>query len=91
MGAVFEGGNYKNLTASGQVTSGPGTMLGFYVNSTSTGVIQFKDGGATGTDMSGAITPAVGFHRFPATFGVSGLYFVKASGTIDITIFYAPA
>ena len=62
-------GNYKNLTATGAVTTGPGSLLGFYVNSTSSGTIVFTDGGSGGTVMSGTITPAIGFHRFPATFG----------------------
>lgn len=89
MAAVTEGGNYKNLTATGAVTTNGGTLLGFYVNSTSSGTIVFRDGGSGGTVMSGTITPAVGFHRFPATFGSGGLH-ATIGATIDVTIFYAP-
>lgn len=89
-GIVVEAGNYKNMTATAQVTSRGGTLLGFYVNSTSSGTIVFRDGGSGGTAMSGTITPAVGFHRFPATFGTSGLH-ATIGGTLDVTILYATA
>ena len=84
-----EVGNYKNITATGDVTTAAGSLLGFYVNSTSSGTIVFRDGGSGGTVMSGTITPAVGFHRFPATFGVSGLH-ATIGGTLNVTIFYVP-
>lgn len=90
MAAVFEGGNYKNLTATGAVTTNAGTLLGFYVNSTSSGTLVFRDGGASGTVMNGTLTPAVGFHRFPATYGAGGLH-ATVGGTIDVTLFYVPA
>lgn len=90
MAAVFEGGNYKNLTATGAVTTNAGTLLGFYVNSTSSGTLVFRDGGASGTVLNGTLTPAVGFHRFPATYGAGGLH-ATVGGTIDVTLFYVPA
>lgn len=90
MANVIEGGNYKNITQTGQVATGGGTLLGFYVNSTSSGTLVFRDGTASGTVMSGTITPAVGFHRFPAGFGPNGLH-VTVGSTINATIFYAPA
>ena len=61
-----EFGTAYNITATAGVTSQPGRLLGFYVNSTSSGTIVFRDGGASGRTLSGTITPAVGFHRFPA-------------------------
>lgn len=90
MAAVTEGGNYKNITATGAVTTGGGTLLGFYVNSTTGGTLVLRDGGASGTVMSGTITPAIGFHRFPASFGVGGLHATIAN-TLNVTFFYAPA
>lgn len=90
MSAVTEGGNYKNITATGAVTTVAGTLLGFYVNSTTAGTIVFRDGGASGTVMCGTITPAIGFHRFPAGFGAGGLHATIAN-TLDLTIFYVPA
>lgn len=90
MAAVYEGGNYKNLTGTGAVTANGGTLLGFYVNSTTGGTLALKDGGSGGTAMGGTITPAIGFHRYPATFGTGGLYATIAN-TLDVTFFYVPA
>ena len=84
-------GHPRNLTATGTVkvgtvAQGGGQMLGFYVNSTSSGVIAFRDGGAGGTVLSGSITPAIGFHRFPATFQTD-LHMTLISGSINVTVF----
>lgn len=89
MTAVVEGGNYKNLTATGVVTANGGTLIGFYVNSTSSGTLVLRDGGSGGTVMDGTITPAIGFHRYPATFGIGGLHATIAN-TLDVTFFYVP-
>ena len=85
MAAVFEGGNYRNLTATGTIT-GSGVLLGFYVNSTSAGTIALADGA---TAISGTITPAIGFHRFPAAFGTSLV--ATIGGTLNVTLLYVPA
>jgi hypothetical protein len=84
---VAEVGAYKNMTATGDVTTGPCQLLGFYVNSTSSGTVVLKDGGSSGTVICGTITPAIGFHRFPATVGTS-LHSTEG-GTMDITFFFA--
>lgn len=89
MGISIEGGSPKNLTASGSVSAYPGTLLGFYVHSTTSGTIVLKDGGSSGTAISGTITPAVGFHRYPASFGTS--CYATLANTIDVTFFYSPA
>jgi hypothetical protein len=89
MAAVFEGGSPKNLTASGAISSGPCTLLGFYVNSTTGGTIVIKDGGSGGTALCGTITPAIGFHRYPAAIGTSA--YATLANTIDVTFFYVPA
>ena len=85
----FDVGVYKNMTASANVKSSQGAMLGFYVNSTTAGTIQFYDDSATGTTtpICGVITPAIGFHRFPVTFA-NGLYAV-VGGTLNVTVVYA--
>ena len=87
-GYTKESGTPKNLTASGAISLGPGALLGFYVNSTSSGTIVLKDGGTGGTAISGTITPAIGFHPFPAGCNI-GLY-VTIGATLDVTFFYAP-
>jgi len=62
-------------------------LLGFYVNNTSAGTMVLTDGGSGGTVVSGTITPAIGFHRFPANIGTS-LYFTEG-GAMDVTFFFA--
>ncbi len=81
-------GEAINLTATGNVGRAGQSkqLLGFYVNSTSTGVIQLRRGGSGGTVLGGQITPAVGFHPFPADCP-DGLHLTVVSGTIDLTMF----
>lgn len=78
----------KNVTATGNIKADQGTLGGFYVNSTSAGtIILYNSATTTTTDaMSGTITPAIGFHRFPAAFA-AGLY-VVIGGTLNVTLFY---
>ena len=85
----LEVGSYTNKAASGNIKSGQGAMIGFYVNSTSSGVIQFYDDASTGTTtaISGAITPAIGMNYFPCCFS-NGLNFALNSGSINVTIFW---
>ena len=85
---VAEVGGYKNITATGAVSTGACQLIGFYVNSTSSGTLVLRDGGASGTVMSGTITPAIGFHRFPANVGTS-LYATIAGTALNVTFFYA--
>ena len=61
---TVETGGVKNLTASGAISTGPCNLIGFYVNSTTSGTLIIKDGGSSGTALGGTITPAIGFHRF---------------------------
>ena len=83
---VIQAGQFKNITSTGVVSAGAGQLIGFYVNSTTAGTVVLRDGGASGTVMSGTITPAVGFHAFPATFGTS--LHATIGGTIDVTFFF---
>jgi len=85
---VAEVGGYKNITATGAVSTGACQLIGFYVNNTTIGTLVLRDGGASGTVMSGTITPAVGFHRFPANVGTS-LYATIGGSALDVTFFYA--
>ena len=74
---------WAHLTASGAVCATLGRMAGFYVNSTSSGTLILKDGGASGTAMTGTITPAVGWNAFPVDFQTS--LYATISGTLDVT------
>lgn len=60
-------------------------MLGFYVASTSSGTLVIRDGGASGTAISGTITPAAGWHSFPAAFATN--LHVTVANTISVTFF----
>ena len=84
---VAEVGGYKNITETGAVSTGACQLIGFYVNSTNAGTLVLRDGGASGTVMSGTITPAIGFHRFPANVGRS--LYATEGGTLDVTFFFA--
>lgn len=87
---VLESGETFNVTATGNV-GGVGrdiTLVGFYVNSTTTGTLVLRKGGSGGTVMCGTITPAIGFHRFPANCP-GGLHATIAN-TLDVTFFAVP-
>jgi hypothetical protein len=84
---VAEVGGYKNITATGAVSTGACQLIGFYVNNTSSGTLVLRDGGSGGTVMSGTITPAIGFHRYPANVGVS--LYATIGSSLDVTFFYA--
>lgn len=82
-----ESGTPVNLTSSGAVSLVSGQLLGFYVNSTTGGTIVIRNGGSGGAAISGTITPAIGFHRFPA-YCTSGCYATIAN-TLDVTLFFS--
>lgn len=86
--ANLEVGSYTNLTASANVKSGQGAMIGFYVNSTTSGTIRFYDDASTGTTTSitGVITPAIGMNYLPVCFS-NGLNAVIAN-TLNVTIIW---
>lgn len=74
------------ISATGDVVATRnGTLIGFCVASTTSGTIVLKQGGSSGAAISGTITPAVGFHTFPAAF-VGGLHATIAN-TISVTFF----
>ena len=85
---VAEVGGYKNITETGAVSTGPCQLIGFYVNTTNRGTLVLKDGGTRGTVMCGTITPAIGFHRFPANVG-SSLHATIAGTALNVTFFFA--
>ena len=80
-----ESGTPINLTSTGVISETAGALLGFYVNSTSSGTIVIKNGGSSGTAISGTITPAIGFHRYPFSF-TNGLHATIAN-TLGVTFF----
>ena len=90
MAQYVEGGTPLNKTGTGTVSVVSGTLLGFYVNNTSSGTLVLRvgaAGAATGTAISGTITPAIGWHRYPA-YCPSGLHATIAN-TLDVTFSFA--
>lgn len=82
---VTEYGTPVNLVATGDVVLARNCVLiGFYMN-TIAGTLVLRKGGATGTIISGVITPVAGFHRFPAACP-GGLH-ATFGGAGDITFF----
>ena len=89
MSQSVESGTPINFAADQIVSKGPGTLLGFYVNSTSSGTIVIYDGlTASGTAISGTITPAIGFHRFPA-YCRTACFVAVTGGSGNVTAFFA--
>ena len=88
MGQRQESGTPINLTSTDVISKVPGTLLGFYVNNTNSGTIVFRDGGASGTVISGTITPAIGFHRFPA-YCSNGCHATIGGVALDVTFQFA--
>ena len=86
MGVVVESGAPVNRTDTGAISARSGTLLGFYVNSTTNGTIVLRDGGASGTAVTGTITPAIGFHRLPCYFTTSA--HVTIANTLNVTFFF---
>lgn len=90
MSQIQQAGTPVNTTDTATVSKVSGSLLGFYVNSTSSGTLVFRQGAAgasSGAAISGTITPAIGFHAFPA-YCVDGCH-VTVGSTINVTIFYA--
>lgn len=80
-------GSYKNISATGNVAASDGSLLGFFVNTTSSGTLIFYDSATTTTTtvITGTITPAAGnWYPLPIDY-VNGLYIV-VGGSINITL-----
>ena len=87
MGYVSQSGSPINMTASGIVSKAAGSMIGYHVNSTTSGTIVLRDGTVAGsTAVTGTITPNIGFNAFPAAFP-NGC-FATIGGTLDVTFFF---
>lgn len=82
-------GQAKLVTGTGQVYAAPCRLLGFYVNNTTVGTLVIHDhASAASNAITGTITPAIGWHKFPASLG-AGLHAV-VGGTLNVTFVYQP-
>lgn len=83
MARTFPGGG-NDAGSVVENTTLAGTMMGFYVNSTSAGTIILSAGTATGgTAFTGTITPAIGWNSF-AVSSPTGI-FATIGGTLSVT------
>ena len=90
MAQYVESGTPINKTGTATVSVVDGTLLGFYVNNTTSGTLVLRVGSAgtsAGTAISGTITPAIGWHRYPA-YCPGGLHATIAN-TLDVTFSFA--
>jgi hypothetical protein len=81
-----EFGKPVNVTSTATIKPIGGQLLGFYVNSTNAGTLVLRDGGSGGTQISGTITPAIGWREFPATFQNS-LHATIGGTALNVTFF----
>lgn len=68
---------------------GASEVVGFYVNSTTSGTIRFfddADGTCSSSAKGGVITPAVGWHPYPIPFSTA--ICALTANTIDVTVLY---
>lgn len=79
---------YSLRTSDGLVYTGPCKLVGFYVNSTSSGVIKFGDAVTSTNFINGDVTPAIGWHSMGDVYLATGLFFELVSGSINVTIVY---
>lgn len=86
----IEAGTPVNFTANQIVSIAAGTLIGFYVNSTSAGTIVVYNGqdATSGTALTGTITPAIGFQR-QSFYCPAGCFIAVTGGSINVTAFFA--
>lgn len=88
---VFESGNPQRLTASGQVSGQPSSLMGIFVASASnTPTLQVLNSlAAGGAVLVNTFTPIAGTF-YPLPFQASIGLFVVISGTVDCTVAFSP-
>lgn len=85
----IEPSNYVDLTASALVKTGPGILVGMFVNSTSAGTIKFWDSTtASGTVINNTITPAAGQFYKLGNASFQNLYATIGGTALDVTLYY---
>lgn len=89
MGMQIESFNAKSITASTALSTSPCTMKGILCCASASGIINVRDGGASGTVIVGPLTLVAGqFYPIPAGLS-AGLYIELVSGTFTATPFWA--
>jgi hypothetical protein len=87
---VIPSGAYKNITATGNVSAVPATIIGVLCATTTAGTFQVYDSSTTTTTtpITGVVTPAAGSFTPIYAAATAGLYIV-VGGTINATVIYA--
>lgn len=87
---VTETGCYENISSSTLIYTGACQLLGFKVNSATSGTVKIWDNTSAAAPIVINTTSvnAGEWHPVPATI-VTGIY-VTIGGTADITVFYNP-
>lgn len=77
-------GGSNNPVSVAETTALAGTILGFYVNNTSSGTLVLSAGTTSGgTALTGTITPAIGWNFMPIT-EPTGIY-ATIGATLNVT------
>lgn len=82
-------GSYRQLTASANIKSSQGALLGFFLSSTTAGTITIYDDAGTGTTTKilDTVTPTgLAWYDLPAAFA-NGCY-VVIGGAASVTMVY---
>lgn len=90
-GVVAGGGTALSGPQAESATSGQGTILGFFVSSSTSGTIKLTNGTSSAgntTYLNTTGTLAVGWYPFPLTVASGGI-FCTPGGTIDVTFIVA--
>ncbi len=86
--------SYVHLTETGEVIGGEGVLSGMYVNSTSSGTLvlyDYTDSTGAAWQISGIITPAIGYHNLGDIHVSRGCYAAFGGTSLDITFFVKEA
>jgi hypothetical protein len=86
MSRVVESGSYKNMSASALVVTGPGTIMGIFCASSSSGTCKVWDNTSGATTVLVNTFNLLGGQFYPMGFDFhTGLY-ITIDGTADITV-----
>lgn len=88
MNHVTEVGIPKNITATGDVIATTDChLLGFFVNSSTSGTLILKEGGSGGTALNGVTAALVAPNYYPFPASCKGGLHATVGGTLNVTFF----
>ena len=83
-------GSPITVSASGIAWNGPGSLIGLFCNSTSSGtIILYDNTAASGQVIAGTLTPTAGtYYPMPASLA-NGIYATVGGSALNVTLFVA--